>query len=238
MPDDVPAFSFAPERHAMEFAFDPKKYRIIDISHTVIPGENPDRPFTVQKAIIPGDHTFRYDVHLTHTHVGTHVEMPKHFFEQGKCITDYPLDYFHGRAVLLSVTEKRTTGEFCQRQIGGIIRPDDIVVVRNDTGTKLTKEMVYSGDFAHLPTLTLSAAEFFIQSRVRMLVLDYVRLGETVDLTRKFHDMLMSRDMCFVEIVENLESIKKLVFYVMVLPYKVLGMDSGWTRAIVIEEVA
>ena len=52
----------------------------------------------------------------------------------------------------------------------------------------------------------------------------------------KFHDILMSKDIVFVEIVNNLEEITKARFFVMSLPYKVQGLDSSFCRAIIIEE--
>jgi len=70
------------------FNFD--KYEIIDISYTLIPGENPDRPFAIQKTLLQ-DKTFRYDILKTHTHVGTHVEVGAHFYERGKSITEYSI---------------------------------------------------------------------------------------------------------------------------------------------------
>lgn len=220
----------------MTFTIDPARHRVIDISHTVAPGGELGRPFAVQRALIPSDRTFRYDVHLTHTHVGTHIEAPRHFFADGKAVSDFPLEYFHGRAVLLRVGEIQVTRESCQRELDDIVRPGDIVVVRNDTGVKLTKEMVYAEDYKALPRLTLSAADYFLEKQVKMLVLDLVQLGADVAETREFHARLMARDVCFVEIVENLHEIRRREFYLMALPWKVQGMDAGWARAIVIEE--
>lgn len=41
--------------------FDLEKFEIIDISHIVIPGENVDRPFAIQKALLD-NLTYRYDI--------------------------------------------------------------------------------------------------------------------------------------------------------------------------------
>lgn len=71
--------------------FNLDKFEIIDISHTVIPGENADRPFAIQKALLD-DLTYRYDILKTHSHVGTHVEVGAHFYDGGKSITDYNLE--------------------------------------------------------------------------------------------------------------------------------------------------
>jgi len=215
--------------------FDLKDYEIIDISHTVIPGEDADRPFAIQKALLQ-DNTFRYDILKTHSHVGCHVEVGAHFYENGKTITDYPLERFYGPGVLLSVKEMIITGESCEKLLGNKIEEGDIVVIRNDTGIKLTKQQLYMEGEDRLPKLTPSAAKWIAKYKPKLVVLDYIRFGEDIEETRQFHDILMSLDVNFVEFVDNLDKITKERFFVMALPYKVQGLDSSFCRAIVIQE--
>lgn len=217
------------------FGVDLLKYEFIDISHTVIPGENPDRPFAIQRALLQ-DKTFRYDILRTHSHVGTHVEVGAHFYDKGQSITDYPLETFYGPGILFSVKEMKVTGNTCEEAIGKEIKEGDVVVFRNDTGVQLSKQEVYLEGDSRLPTLTPEAAEWLAERKVKMLVLDYIRLGEDIKRGREFHDILMSKNVVFVEIVDNLDKISKSRFFVMALPYKVKGLDSSFCRAIVIEE--
>ncbi len=84
------------------FTTDSDKYKIIDIARTVVPGEDAERPFAIQKALLQ-DKTFRYDVLKTHSHVGTHVEVGAHFYKGGKSITDYPLEVFYGPGILFLI---------------------------------------------------------------------------------------------------------------------------------------
>jgi len=210
-------------------------YKIIDIAHTVVPGEDVDRPFAIQRALLQ-DKTFRYDILKAHSHVGTHVEVAAHFYEGGKSITDYPLETFYGPGILFSVKEMKVTDKTCERVIGKEVREGDIVVIRNDTGIKLSKQEVYLEGDSKLPTLTPEAAKWLAKKKVKMLVLDSIRLGEDTEETRKFHDILMSKGAVFVEIVDNLDKITKSRFFVMALPYKVKGLDSSFCRAIVVEE--
>jgi len=215
--------------------FDLKNYEVIDISHTVVPGEDADRPFAIQKALLQ-DLTYRYDILKTHSHVGTHVEVGAHFYDGGKSITDIPLERFHGPGVLLSVKDMAVTGEICEKHLGNKIQEGDIIVVRNDTGIKLTKQQLYMEGEDRLPKLTPSAAKWMVKYKPKLVVLDYIRFGEDIDETREFHDILMSQDANFVEFVENLDKITQERFYVMALPYKVQWLDSSFCRAIVIQE--
>ena len=215
--------------------FDLDEYEIIDISHTVVPGEDADRPFAIQKALLQ-DKTFRYDILKTHSHVGCHVEVGAHFYENGKTITDYPLERFYGQGVLLSVKEMVITSDSCEKLLGNKIKEGDIVVIRNDTGIKLTKQQLYMEGEDRLPKLSPSAAKWLAKFKPKLLVLDYIRFGEDIEETRQFHDILMSLDVNFVEFVENLDKITQERFFVMALPYKVQGLDSSFCRAIVIQE--
>ncbi|MHA1763736.1 MAG: cyclase family protein [Promethearchaeota archaeon] len=215
--------------------FDFNGYEIIDISYTVVPGEDPDRPFAIQKALLD-DLTFRYDILKTHSHVGTHVEVGLHFYEGGKAITDIPLERFHGPGVLFPIKEMEVSEEYCEKILGDKIQKGDIIVVRNDTGIKLTKQQIYMVGEGKLPKLTPNAARWMAKYESKLLVLDFIRLGEDIKEIREFHDIFMSQDTYFVEFVDNLDKITRDRFYVMALPYKVQGLDSSFCRAIVIQE--
>jgi kynurenine formamidase len=215
--------------------FNLDEFEIIDISYTVVPGENPDRPFTIQKALLE-DKTFRYDILKAHSHVGTHVEVGAHFYDGGKTITEYPLERFHGPGVLLSVNEMVVTDETCEKSLRNKIQEGDIVVIRNDTGIKLTKKQLYLEGEDKLPKLSPSAAKWLVKYNPKLIVLDFIRFGEDIEETRQFHDILMSQDVNFVEFVDNLNKITQDRFYVMALPYKVQGLDSSFCRAIVIQK--
>ena len=84
------------------FCIDEEKYRVIDISFQVVPGQGGDRPFEMRPGIL-ADGALKYDITNTHTHVGSHVESAAHFFEDGTPIDKYPLAAFYGPGVLLEV---------------------------------------------------------------------------------------------------------------------------------------
>jgi len=216
------------------FPQDLRGYRVIDISHTVVPGEEVGRPFAVQKALLQ-DQTFRYDILRTHSHVGSHVEVGAHYYEGGKSITDYPLERFYGPGVLWSLTEMEGTRKACERALGSLMHEGDVVVIRNDTGVTVTKRDLYLGKIDSMPLLRPEAAEWLVSRKVRMLVLDYIRLGKTLEENWEFHDIILGNDAVLVEIVANLDQIASSRFFVMALPYRVKGLDSSFCRPVVIE---
>lgn len=219
-----------------ESLFDPETYRMIDISYPVTPGENPDRPFAIQRGLL-ADGTYKYNVLETHSHVGTHVEGSGHYYghEDGTPIVDYPLERFYGPGVLFSVTDPLITADACDQALTGTIREGDIVVARNDTGTDLAKADAYDEDVA-APAFTPDAAEWLASHRIKALVLGDLRLGESIDKSNTVHEILMDQDAVFVEIVDNLDAISQERFTVLALPYKVERLGSSFCRAVVIEK--
>lgn len=211
------------------FDIDLKKYRVVDLSMEVRPeAPEPDRPFEIARGYL-ADRAFKYDVLRTHTHVGTHVEAPAHFFEGGKSITDLPLETYMGPAVLAAINLPRgaqITRAYLERAIGDIMARGRIVVARDDLA---------GGAEGRAPHLTVDSASWLVERGMKMLVLG-VEMGADVEEGRAIHDVIMSRDIPIVERLANLDQIRRREFYFMALPFKVRGLDSGWARAIAIEE--
>ncbi|MHA1705412.1 MAG: cyclase family protein [Promethearchaeota archaeon] len=103
-------------------------FEIIEVSHTFFPIEDANRPFAIQKASLQ-DKTFHYDILKTYTHIGCYIEVSAHFYENGKTITDYLLDWFHGLNILLSVKEMVVDAKNCEKLIGNVIQEGYIVVI-------------------------------------------------------------------------------------------------------------
>jgi kynurenine formamidase len=215
--------------------FDPSEYRMIDIGYTVVPGENPDRPFAIQKGIL-ADGSYKYDILDTHSHVGSHVEASGHYFgqEAGTPIVDLPLSRFYGPGVLLSVTEFEITADTLTNSIGDTIEPRDYVVARNDTEVNLRKEDAYLTDDA--PAFTPEAADWSREKEIKGVILGDIGLGRTVEDSNEFHEILMQDEVVFVEFVDNLHEISTDRFTVLTLPYKVERLGSSFCRPVIIEK--
>jgi kynurenine formamidase len=213
----------------MVFSIDLGRYRVVDLSWQVVPPGTADRPFVVQRGRL-ADNAYKFDVIRTHTHVGTHVESPAHFFPKGKDVTGLPLEAFFGRAVLLDVRDASQAaaigGEYLGKHVGGLIQAGDIVICRNsDPEAK-----------AH-PCFTPEAALWLRDRGIKMLGIgtDF-GLGATITAGRAFHDILMSRDICLVEFLDNLAELRRREFFFMALPFKCGQIDSSPARAIAIEQ--
>ncbi len=216
------------------FNIDLDKYRIVDISYEVVPPGSEDRPFVMKRGLL-ADRAYKYDITNTHSHVGTHVETPAHFFDGGKDVVDLPLTTFFGRAILLEIDDAEENlaimPDFLEKAIGDIIQDDDIIICRNNDQESLKGNR-------RKPHLTPEAAQWFRDHKIKMLGIDNnVGLSDGVPAGRKLHDILMSDDVVLIEWLDNLDQLKKREFFLMALPFKVKIMDSSWARVIAIEEV-
>lgn len=214
------------------FNIDLTKYRIVDLSYEVVPPGTDDRPFVIERGLL-ADRAYKHDVSKTHSHVGTHVEAPAHFFDGARDVTDFPLTAFFGRAILLEVDkageELAIMPADLEEDIGDLIQEGDIVICRNNNEASI--------ESGNLPHLTPETAEWLRDKKIKMLGIDsYVGLSKDVPSGRKLHDILMSQDVTFIEFLDNLDALKKKEFFFMALPFKVKVMDSSWARAVAIEE--
>jgi arylformamidase len=215
------------------FNIDWQRYRLVDLSYEVIPGASTDRYFNVERGLL-ADNAFMHHV-KTHTHVGTHVEVAAHFYEGGRDITAYDLDRFMGRGLLLDIIDTMNspfiTAETMERLLGALIGEGDIIICRNSDPESLAGNRP-------VPALTPEAARWIAAHKVKMVGIDtHFSLGVDVPHGRELHDILMSADTTLVEFLANLEQLKRLEFYFMALPYKCRVIDSGWARAVAIEEL-
>ena len=216
------------------FDIDLNKYRIVDISYEVIPPGSDDRPFVIKKGFL-ADMAYKYDVVKTHSHVGTHVESPAHFFDNGKDTTELPLSVYYGRAILLEIDDATKNiaimPDFLENAIGDIIKDGDIIICRNNDQESLKGNKPK-------PHLTPESARWFNAHKVKMIGIDNnVGLSKDIPSTREFHDILMAQGVPIIEWLDNLDQLKKREFFLMSLPFKVKQMDSSWARVIAIEEI-
>jgi arylformamidase len=106
-------------------------FRIIDLTHTMIPGEE---QYTVElkqrneRTTPSGD--IMKDVYMW-SHSGTHVEVSLHFYENGKDTADFPPETFVGPAIRLDFRHKATNEPItlADFQQAGDIREGDIVIL-------------------------------------------------------------------------------------------------------------
>lgn len=113
-----------------------------------------DTPFTYEVAFVKADTgSVNIGKMTTSTHMGTHIDAPFHFDDNGKRVLDLPIDLYIGRARVIDVTGAESVGraELEGIDFGGAERillktgsrpdanvfPKEFTVLRADIGSLL-----------------------------------------------------------------------------------------------------
>ena len=208
--------------------------RVIDLTHVLIPGQE-------QYGLEVTQHNERHgamgdimsDVYFW-SHVGTHVEVPLHFYTDGKDTSQLPLDVFMGPAIKL---------DFRHKQVNEAITLDDVQAA-GDIGVGehvilwKGRDQQYRTPASHQrPYITEEAVAWLLEDRqVRLLGTDSsgfeVRgVGGHANHTRWF-----KHDAAVLECLRNLDQIRSQHFYLLALPLPVQRLDACPVRALAIED--
>jgi arylformamidase len=210
-------------------------FRIIDLTHTMIPGEE---QYTVElkqrneRTTPSGD--IMKDVYMW-SHSGTHVEVSLHFYEKGKDTADFPPETFVGPAIRLDFRHKATNDPItlADFQQAGDIREGDIVILWEG------REYQYRTPQSHdRPYVTEEAARWLaLEKKIKLLGTDSSGFEVRGVKTHPNHHLFFKAgvDIPVVECLRNLGEIPTQRFFFVGMPLPVKGLDASPIRAIAIE---
>ena len=176
------------------------------------------------------------------SHLGPHCECPFHHDDNWPSVAELPLTTFLGRAVYVDFKEtvaKRghITAADLDREAGKV-KEGDIVIIDSsyklypftpDTNTDKDQRLLVGAE----------SAEWFKAHKVKAVGFgDGVSIENCNEDVKPFHDILMAENIVFLEVLRNLEQLKKDVFFMSYSPLPILGLDSSPVRAYAIEGLA
>jgi len=233
--------------------------RLIDLTCPFDPKYSVPQYPTIYQDI---DISYKYTVHrdgryctqftLT-THTGTHVDAPMHIYEDGKPLSNYPLERFYGEAVVLDIPkgelEEITAADL--EKAKPEVQPDDIVLIHTGWGRfyegEERKHELYLA--RRQPGLVVDAAQWLVDKKVKAVGIDAFTirhpypeqsdypLTEEDILAGKsrpiepVHDILLGNDVLIVEQLTNLHLIAGKRVTVCFLPLPFVGLDGSPVRA-------
>lgn len=104
----------------------------------------------------------------TPTHVGTHVDAPRHMVSGGATIDEIPLERFTGSATVVDLSRERPEAidaEELSTAAGGV--EGDMLLLRTGWGQRYE-----SDEYGRYPWLTADAGEWVLRQGVQMLAVD------------------------------------------------------------------
>jgi kynurenine formamidase len=195
------------------------------------------RPLSPDTPVLPGDPavTLRpaaehspHGYEVTHislgSHSGTHIDAPRHFYPEGAFLSDYPVERFVGRGVVLDVRVPPggvvDRGLVAKRLEGLVLEPGDFVLL----WTGQDPEVASCG-----PVLTSEAASLLVGLGVTLVGTDACGLDEE---PYPIHRLLLGADVLLVEGLRNLDLLRPGRVQCVFLPLPVVHTDGAPIRAI------
>lgn len=198
-------------------------YRVIDLSTFIVPGHSRLCEVTPiwQKKTEDWHSELRCESHL-----GTHVEMPRHIGIEKDALS-LAVTQFMGRAALYHTDGKRIISDY------NVSDSPEIVLLDSNH----LWEPFNANEDDRRPQLTLE----LVQSLFSDCQLKAIGLGTGVAIENDnaeslaIHRYLLHRDILLIEVLRNLDQIRDDVFFFCAQPMPIGGLDSCCVRAFAIE---
>ena len=206
-----------------------KNYNYVDISvpvsETMITWpSDPEPEFEWDKTMAQGgsSNTSRFSMG---SHNGTHVDAPLHFVEGAAPIDEVALDILIGPARVLHMTGKDViTAEDIEN--AGLEGAERILFKTDASG-------FWADDHFHetFPHLDDEAARHLVETRVKLIGVDYLSVEQYKGRTRQTHKILLGGGIVLVESI-NLSGVEPGDYELICLPIRMKGMEAAPARAL------
>ena len=208
--------------------------RIVDLTKPIVPGKMGRRcEIRINHAERTDDYNCDVDIM---SHLGTHVEAPRHFNLDWADVGQLPASTFMGRCVMLKITDVEPAGKISAAHMdaadAGRVQDGDIVLV--DTPYHLPPFTYPEKEIR--PYVNGEMAQWLVDKGVKCVGFsDGADIETNVPEFQDFHRVAMAHDVVFLEVLENFDQLETDVFFLIALPLPFKGLDSCPVRAIAIE---
>lgn len=171
------------------------------------------------------------------SHLGTHMDAPYHFVQDGLRIHQIPLNVLVGRASLLDI--QKSSNEYIQREDIVQWQEENHTIPYNSPVIFRTGWQVHIRDdyyFTENPGLSKDAAEYLASMSVTLVGTDLPSIDAGQNSTFPAHHILARAGTINVENLANLDSIPHTQFNYIILPLKIRDSTGSPVRALAILE--
>jgi arylformamidase len=196
----------------------------------VYPG-NPAISITAQQAIAQGAgaNVSRVDFG---SHTGTHVDAPKHFFDDGAGADELPLDLLMGPARLIAFAEAVASigeSELSTHDLDGVTR---LLMRTRNSDWLASGSTEFHKDYTYLAP---DGAEYLVGIGVKLVGVDYLSVEQFRSGHHRTHRTLLSAGVVIVEGLV-LDAPPPGDYELRCLPLRLAGLDGAPARAVLVGE--
>lgn len=160
-------------------------------------------------------------------HVGTHIDAPKHFLQDGVGIDAIPLEVMIGRAYVIDLPKVSVVGADVFEGAGIPPRTKRLLIKTKNSQLWANGERDFRKDFVGVDS---SGAEWLARKGVQLVGVDYLSVAPFKQ-SKEPHNILLGAGIVILEGL-NLSEVSQGRYNIYCLPLKLLDSDGAPARAI------
>jgi arylformamidase len=195
----------------------------LDDSLPVYPGNT---AFSIEaiKRIARGDSSNVSTLHMG-AHSGTHVDAPRHFFDQAPGTEGLPLDMLMGRVRVVEVASRKG---IAREDFADVDLSEDVRLLIKTHNSRLWGSREFHPDFVGVSE---SGARFLVERGVKVLGVDYLSVEEFKKPGAPAHHILLGGGTIVIEGL-NLLDVEPGIYDMVCLPLRIVGCDGAPARVV------
>jgi arylformamidase len=208
----------------------PRAPRLVDVSVLLAPGlasypGNPEFEIAPVKRIAAGDSSNNSRL-VMGTHTGTHVDAPKHFFDDRPGVDALALELLIGRARVLDLPHRGGITEQHLAEAG--LREDLRLLLRTPNSALWNSTNGFHTDYTYV---TEGAARFLVAQGVKVVGVDYLSVEQFKKAGAPAHHVLLGAGVIVIEGL-NLSEVEAGQYEMYCLPLRIAGADGAPARVV------
>ena len=203
--------------------------KLIDVSVPIdanLPNYPGNTPFTLEaiKRIARGDSSNVSALHMS-IHAGTHVDAPRHFFDNGSGADALPLDMLLGRTRVIEVRTRKGIGP---DELSAIDLSEDVRVLIKTVNSRLWGTPEFHQDYVGV---TEAGARHFVEHGIKLVGVDYLSVEEFKKPGAPAHHVLLGGGTIVIEGL-NLRDVEPGIYEMFCLPLRIVGAYGAPARVV------
>jgi len=165
-------------------------------------------------------------------HVGTHVDAPIHFIENGLSIEKLPLDVLIGPVLVIELSDVEVISP---RHLETVKFPTDVTRLLFKTRNSTLWADSHLEFYHDYVALTNESAKWLVNKGFRLIGIDYLSVQKFHNSEPLTHRILLEAGVIIIEGL-NLQGVSPGLYQLFCLPLKLVGSDGAPARVVLIEE--
>jgi arylformamidase len=203
--------------------------KLIDVTVPLdsnVPTYPGNTPFSLEpiKRLSRGDSSNVSTVHLS-AHAGTHVDAPRHFFDDGPGAESLPLEMLCGPARVIELTTRKAV---TADDLAGFDLTGDVRLLLKTYNSRLWGSADFQKDFIGV---TEGAARLVVECGVKVLGIDYLSVEQFKAPGAPAHHVLLGAGTIVIEGL-NLRDVEPGAYEMLCLPLRIVNADGAPARVL------